>query len=276
MSSDASSSSFLTCKGDPFGGVTINSTISLESDFKSRLPSTDEARQKLQCSLDHWATEKINGVWFEVDLPHSFWVPILVEHGFIYHHAQSDRVVLTKWLPTDRISTLPKYPFTNVGVGGVVENEKGEILLMKERRGHYLGWKFPGGLSDPNESIQEAIAREVLEETGVEAEFCGILTFRHAKRGPYANTGDLYFVCHMKPKDESKIDIRPCPSEAADAQWMSREAITKLPESEIHAFHHAILERLDKLKESGRRGCYVTEFDPKRPGWKPWHMFYID
>lgn len=40
-----------------------------------------------------------------------------------------------------------RYPFTNVGVGGVVQNKSGEILLMKERRGHYLGWKFPGGLS---------------------------------------------------------------------------------------------------------------------------------
>lgn len=141
---ETSSFNFLTCKGDHFGGVTINSSLSLKSDFNSTVPTSEEARKKLECSLNHWQSQNINGVWFEVDIPHSFWVPILVDSGFIFHHAQSDRVVLTKWLPTDRASTLPKYPFTNVGVGGVVENSEGDILLMKERRGRYLGWKFPG------------------------------------------------------------------------------------------------------------------------------------
>lgn len=149
----------------------------------------------------------------------------MIDNGFVYHHAQTDRVTLTKWLPTHKQSSLPKYPFTNVGVGAVVENEKGEILMMKERRGHYLGWKFPGGLVDPNESLPDAVTREVLEETGIEAEFRGILTFRHVTAGLYPNTGDLYFICHLKPKDESKIDVKPCPHEAADARWLSRYVI---------------------------------------------------
>jgi len=266
----------LTCKGDPFGGVTVNTNLSLESDFKSKLPTPEEAKQKLESSLNHWAETKINGVWFEVDIKHSFWVPILTECGFVFHHARTDSVVLTKWLPTDRPSTLPKYPFTNVGVGGVVENEKGEILLMKERRGMYLGWKFPGGLSDPGESIPQAVIREVLEETGVETTFSGVLTFRHIKTAIYPNTGDLYFVCHLKPKDESNIEVTPCSSEAAAACWMSREDIKKLPDNEIHEFHHNILECLDKLKGSGRRGCYLKEFDPKRRGFKVWDMYYIE
>lgn len=148
--------------------------------------------------------------------------------------------------------------------------------MMKERRGHYLGWKFPGGLVDPNESLPDAVTREVLEETGVETEFRGILTFRHVTAGLYPNTGDLYFLCHMKPKNESKIDVKPCPHEAADAQWLSRDAIKNLPHTEIHEFHHNILNTWDKLKESGRQGICVKSFDPKRPNMKIWDMYYVD
>ncbi|KAI6191574.1 Adenylate kinase isoenzyme 1 [Aphelenchoides bicaudatus] len=273
---EVKSENFLTCRGDPFGGVTVNSKISLERDFDSKLPSIESAKKKLECSLDHWKLQKINGVWFEVELNHSFWVPILVDSGFVYHHAQPERVVLTKWLPENRMSTLPKYPFTNVGVGGVVENSNGEILLMKERRGHYLGWKFPGGLADPNESLPQAAIREVLEETGVETQFVNILTFRHTTAGPYANTGDLYFVCHLKPKDPRKIEVKPCPNEAAAATWMTRDSISKLPANEIHEFHHKILRRLDHYKSSHRKGLYHEEFDPRRRGFKVWDMFYVD
>lgn len=49
---------------------------------------------------------------------------------------------------------------------------------MKERRGPYLGWKFPGGAADYGEMIHEAAVREVFEETGVASEFVTILAFR--------------------------------------------------------------------------------------------------
>ncbi|KAI6205483.1 Nudix hydrolase 8 [Aphelenchoides besseyi] len=267
----------LTCKGDVYGGVTVKTAESIETDFNSQIPTVDEAREKLVHSIEHWKKSKINGVWFEVDIKHSFWVPILVENGFTYHHAQPNQVTLTRWLPEDRPSSLPKYPFTSVGVGGVVEDANGRILLMKERRGLYLGWKFPGGLSDPNESIADAVVREVFEETGIETVFGGVLMFRHLKTTPfYKDTGDLYFVCYLKPKDESKLETTPCPNEAAAAQWLTREQIRELPRGEIHEFHHAILERLDAMKTSGRRGCYLTSFDPKRTGWKPWDLYQYD
>lgn len=53
---------------------------------------------------------------------------------------------------------------------------------MKEKRGTYLGWKFPGGLADPDETIPQAVAREVFEETGVKAEFQSIIMFRYGKK----------------------------------------------------------------------------------------------
>ena len=47
--------------------------------------------------------------------------------------------------------------------GGVVENEKGEVLLIF-RRGK---WDLPKGKSDKGESIEQCAVREVEEETGL-------------------------------------------------------------------------------------------------------------
>ena len=47
--------------------------------------------------------------------------------------------------------------------GGLVENEKGEILFMF-RRGK---WDLPKGKLDPGESLENCALREVKEETGI-------------------------------------------------------------------------------------------------------------
>jgi hypothetical protein len=77
MSEEISNANALTCKGDVYGGITIRSGISLNIDFNSKIPTTEEARQKLKTSLDHWKASKINGVWFEVMIEVSFtYLPI--------------------------------------------------------------------------------------------------------------------------------------------------------------------------------------------------------
>lgn len=53
-----------------------------------------------------------------------------------------------------------------VAVDGVVEHD-GQILLIEyndARLGHH--WGLPGGGVEPDETIHQALAREVLEETG--------------------------------------------------------------------------------------------------------------
>ncbi len=68
-------------------------------------------------------------------------------------------------------------------------------------------WKFPGGLMDPGETIEQAVKREVIEETGVMTEFKGIIGFREQLM--YKNgASDLYMVCLLVPADEDKIDIQ--------------------------------------------------------------------
>ncbi|CAD5227530.1 unnamed protein product [Bursaphelenchus okinawaensis] len=263
---------------DVFDGVTVKSTVSFEKDFENTVPNTELATKWLETSIEFWKNQHYNGVWFEVDLKHIYWVPILAQHGFTFHRARDELCVMIRWLPEDKPNTLPLYPFTSVGVGGVVVNKKGEVLLMREKRGSYLGWKFPGGLADPGERISEAVKREVLEETGIKAEFKNVITFRHITQSLYEKSCDLYFLCYMTPVNEDDITIVKCERETADAKWVSREDILKLSESgEIHHFHMIILDRLDKLLQSGRNGCYQEQFSFKAgSSTRQWDMYFVD
>ena len=59
-----------------------------------------------------------------------------------------------------------------VSVAAMVTNDKGEILLVKSP---WRGWEYPGGLIEPGETFQEALHREVREESGVEVEITGFV-----------------------------------------------------------------------------------------------------
>uniref|UniRef100_A0AC34QA83 Nudix hydrolase domain-containing protein n=1 Tax=Panagrolaimus sp. JU765 TaxID=591449 RepID=A0AC34QA83_9BILA len=255
-------------KEDIYHGLTIETE-------KNKI-NPEEAKMVLGDSIAEWIHKNVHGVWFKVLSEDSFWVPILVEHGFDFHHAQSGYVMMTKWLPTNKSPSLPMYPFTTVGVGGVVMNSKGQFLLIKEKKGFYLGWKFPGGLADPNEEIYEVAKREILEETGVETEFETLITMRHTtKISSYKNVGDMYFVCAMKPKDENNIEPKPCPREVSACQWMTQEEIEKLSTKEFHHYNRTILDAYLHWKSSGKKGFYMTKIELPEFRRK-WSVYTID
>lgn len=59
-----------------------------------------------------------------------------------------------------------------VSAAAMVTNDKGEILLVNSP---WRGWEYPGGLLEPGETFQQALRREVREETGVEIEITGFV-----------------------------------------------------------------------------------------------------
>lgn len=58
--------------------------------------------------------------------------------------------MMAKWLPKDLASNLPVYAHTMVGVGGLVVNDKDQILTISEKQAIIPGaWKLPGGYVEP-------------------------------------------------------------------------------------------------------------------------------
>jgi len=227
-------------------------------DFPNLKPET--AKLALNESIKQWTeAAKYRGIWFRMEINDNWWLPVLLGEGFEVHHTKADYIILTKWLVSGRPSTMPIYPFTSLGVGGIVTNSKDELLMIREKRGHYLGWKFPGGLVNPDESIPLAVSREVLEETGVQAEFLCILGFRHSTKSLFEKTGDIYFICAMKPKDENELEVTPCPHEIAESKWMSRAQIDALNIEIFHDFVRNLLKRYDEWKASDQKGISLHE-----------------
>ncbi|MGM0593879.1 MAG: NUDIX hydrolase [Pseudomonadota bacterium] len=58
-------------------------------------------------------------------------------------------------------------PWPQLGVGAIVVHE-GCVLLVRRARAPAEGlWAIPGGRVEPGERLHEAVARELMEETGV-------------------------------------------------------------------------------------------------------------
>jgi len=57
----------------------------------------------------------------------------------------------------------------SVLVAAAVLIERGRVLLTQRKRGSHLegAWEFPGGKVEPNEDPRDALAREMIEEVGV-------------------------------------------------------------------------------------------------------------
>lgn len=67
------------------------------------------------------------------------------------------------------MASTPARP--TIGVGAVILDDEGRLLCVKRGRAPAMGqWSLPGGRIEPGETAADAVAREVLEETGLQVE----------------------------------------------------------------------------------------------------------
>ena len=66
----------------------------------------------------------------------------------------------------------PAYPIP--GVAGIVVREKEVLLVMRGREPSKGKWGIPGGVVEVGETVEEAVVREVREETG-----CNCIPIKH-------------------------------------------------------------------------------------------------
>jgi 8-oxo-dGTP diphosphatase len=112
-------------------------------------------------------------------------------------------------------------------VGAVIKDSEGRLLLIK--RGHEPGaglWSLPGGRIKPGETDQQAVAREVLEETGLHVE-CGRLLGSAELPG----TGDSVIVVSDYLAVVTGGQLAAA-DDAADARWVTAADLPALPLTE--------------------------------------------
>jgi A/G-specific adenine glycosylase len=88
----------------------------------------------------------------------------------------------------------------------VIKNGQGDVLIGRRRSDQMLGglWEFPGGKQEPDESIEDTVKREILEELGLDIEVMGsMLDVPHAY-SHFKVTLHVY-ECRLARKDQEAM-----------------------------------------------------------------------
>ncbi len=164
---------------------------------------------------------------------------------------------------SSRSSRSEQPPPRNVtAVGGIVVGTQG-VLLVRMTYGPTKGrYWFPGGVVDPGETLDEAVVREVREETGVETRVIGPCAIRTRCDGP---NNDTYVIFLLEPVAGT---ARPDGRENDDVRYFS---LSELDSTEVAGLP-AYLGRL-ALRGELRPHLLATDFDaphfsPKPQAWK--------
>ncbi|TQR18374.1 NUDIX hydrolase [Psychrobacillus vulpis] len=105
-----------------------------------------------------------------------------------------------------------------LGVAGVVVNNRGEWLVVKKRYGGLHGrWSFPAGFVNKDETVDEAVCREVLEETGVVCTVQKMIGFRSGVIQHKISDNMAIFL--LSPKEEAPI-LQAQLSELYEVKWV--------------------------------------------------------
>jgi len=123
------------------------------------------------------------------------------------------------------------YPETPlVGVGAVVRADN-KILLIRRANEPGKGlWSIPGGLVEVGETLRDAVAREVEEETGMKIEVGKLIdVVENIVRDEDGRVKFHYILVDFEAKPiTGKMDIHPSP-EALEARWFTPEEIRGIP-----------------------------------------------
>lgn len=137
------------------------------------------------------------------------------------------------------------YPRPALTVDAVVFKNDGmnwQVLFIQRKNEPFKGkWALPGGFVDMNETVEEAVERELLEETGLSSiELEQLHTFSAIHRDPRGRTVS---VVYWGIAEKSALPVSG--DDAADARWFK---VDNLPEL---AFDHDEVMKmaLKKIKD---------------------------
>lgn len=218
----------LNSKINPFGGCVVEADTLPESpeDFGLRLAT----------SIAGWRQQGIKVAWLTLPISRAALIPVAVGAGFLFHHTDEGALTLTLRLVEG--AYVPPGATHFIGAGGVVLTAERELLVVSERHrraGTGRHYKLPGGALHPREHIAAAVAREILEETGIETRFRSLVCFRHW-HGYRDGKSDIYFVCRLEPLTTGITCQR---EELDECRWMPVDEY--LAHDEVSVFNKRVV-----------------------------------
>jgi len=119
--------------------------------------------------------------------------------------------------------------FPHGAVTGIVENDKGGILFVRICRytSGTIEWELPAGGIETGESVVEAAAREVLEETGYTTKEHALIYSYYPMNG---SANKLFHIVHCKAI-EFKQDFDR--NEVSETCWFTREDVQRMVKEKV-------------------------------------------
>ena len=140
-----------------------------------------------------------------------------------------------------------------LGAAAIVENTKGEWLLVKKTYGGLKGkWSLPAGFVQEAETVTTTAKREVLEETGIVCQVKGLVGFRS---GVILNEiSDNMAIFYCEPIEENPQFVLQ-EREIIEACWMAPSEIVQhelssvmlqeMAHEHIQRYIHPIIENIN-------------------------------
>lgn len=149
------------------------------------------------------------------------------------------------------------YGEQSIATGAVVMREE-SFLLIQRRSPTRTWWQIPGGYVEIGESIDEAVVREVREETGITARVTDVLGFRHSSGTPPARpVSNIYVVFRLEALEG---EPRGDGQESFDAAFFQLDDIARMG-ADVSAMTHWAIE---KAQCAARHGGF--QLQPYREG----------
>jgi 8-oxo-dGTP diphosphatase len=131
-------------------------------------------------------------------------------------------------------------PVIVIGVAAVIWNDRREVLLIRRTKQPRQGeWSLPGGRVEFGERLEDALKREIREETGLEIEVVGLIDVAETINDASAGAAGAHFVL-IDYATRVVSGEAVAASDAADATWVP---IGKLGDYPMWAEMRRIVER---------------------------------
>jgi len=132
-------------------------------------------------------------------------------------------------------------------VFGYSKEQGVSILLIKRKYPPFKGdWAIPGGFVLDNESLEEAVERELLEETGIKINYLEQLyTFGKPNRDPRQRIVSVAYFGLVKSTQFEKLNAS---TDAEEAQWFNIKNLPKLAFDHTNILTIAIERIRNKIK----------------------------